>query len=310
MKVTASAASIFLCLGLYVSLNADTYRAANTYGSVEPIANGAVIDTGPLRNQPLRVREAFASRLLQCGIVSRTVAALTSTGAITTINDLNTHFAVGAGGFAGSTNPSYVYTVIDDGPNAASIGDVKVLTDSLGYVMSQGSAFLLDADNTSSFDFPANYVVVNFPAPPPISVSAGFFRLVGRIDNELFATDTSGYTQYGRAYLALQSDVPDAQFITGYTRAASIAGLEYTPLINGQPALLQGGAAFPGNDWISSPNGEEYLSRIPADSHRALARIRAFHLRVTEEVLRKLERRGDRSASRWPDADQMAFDCR
>src|SRR6187431_793757 len=100
MKVTASAASIVVCLGLYVSLNADAYRAANTYGSVEPIANDAVIDTGPLRNQPLRVREAFASRLLQCGIVSRTVEALTSTGSITTINDLNTHFAVGAGGFA------------------------------------------------------------------------------------------------------------------------------------------------------------------------------------------------------------------
>ena len=64
---------------------------------------------------------------------------------------------MGAGGFAGRTNPSYVYTVIDDGPNAASLGDVKVLTDSLGYVMSQASAFLLDADDTSSFDFPANY---------------------------------------------------------------------------------------------------------------------------------------------------------
>jgi hypothetical protein len=56
MKVTATAASMFVCVGLYVSLNADPYRAANTYGSVEPIANDAVIDTGPLRNQPLRVR--------------------------------------------------------------------------------------------------------------------------------------------------------------------------------------------------------------------------------------------------------------
>jgi hypothetical protein len=73
---------------------------ANTYGSVEPLANPAVIDTGPLRDQPLKVREAFATRLLQCGIVSQVVDALSSTGAIITINDLNTHFAVGAGGFA------------------------------------------------------------------------------------------------------------------------------------------------------------------------------------------------------------------
>ncbi len=176
--------------------------------------------------QPLRVREAFATRLFQCGIVDRVVDALSSTGAVTTINRLNTHFAVGAGGFAGFTNPSYVYTVIDDGPNAASIGDVKVLTDSLGYVMSQASAFLLDADNASSFDFPANFVVLNFEVPPPLARSAALFKKVGRIDPELFETDTSGYTQYGRAYLSLQSDVPDDQFIDGYVRAATEAGVQ------------------------------------------------------------------------------------
>ena len=126
---------------------------ANKYGSVEPIANPVVIDTSPLRDQPLRVREASARRLLQCGIVDRVVQALSATRAITTIIDLNTHVSVGAGGFAGATNPSYVFTVLDDGPNAASIDDVKVLTDSLGYVMSQGSAFLLDSDDTTSSIF-------------------------------------------------------------------------------------------------------------------------------------------------------------
>ncbi len=231
--------------------------------------------------------------------------ALSSTGAITTINDLNTHFAVGAGGFAGSTNPSFVYTVIDDGPNAASAGDIRVLTDSLGYVMSQGSAFLLDADNPSSFDFPANYVVLNFDTPPSIAKSAALFRTVGRIDPDLFATDTSGYTQYGRAYLSLQSDVPDAQFIAGYTSAAAEFGVEYTPVVSGAPSLFQGGAAFPGNDWALNPRGEEYLSRIPPQSHRALARIRAFHLRATQEVLRKLEGHNKR-----PQEDVVSFDCR
>jgi len=58
------------------------------------------------------------------------------------------------------------------------------------------------------------------------------------------------------------------------------------------PSLFQGGAAFPGNDWILNARGEEYLSRIPAQGHRALARIRAFHLRATQEVLRKLEDHG------------------
>ena len=277
------------------SLSLVVEARANTYGSVEPIANPAVIDTAPLRDQPLRVREKFAERLLQCGIVTDVIQALTSKGAISTVNDLNTEFEVGAGGFAGSTNPAYVYTVIDSGPNAARNDDIKVLTDSLGYVLSQGSAFLLDADNTASFDFTANYVVLNFARPPSIRRSAELFEVVGEIDPELFETDTSGYTQFGRAYLSLQSAVPDAQFIAGYVEAASRFGVEYTPIVGGVPALFQGGAAFPGNDWTASPGGEEYLARIPAAAHQSLARIRAFHLRVTRKVLRQIEH-GDHDA--------------
>jgi hypothetical protein len=63
MKVTR----VFLFAILSLSLLVDA--RANTYGSVEPIANPAVIDTRPLRDQDLRVREAFAQQLLQCGIV-------------------------------------------------------------------------------------------------------------------------------------------------------------------------------------------------------------------------------------------------
>jgi hypothetical protein len=297
MRVTARVVTAVLFFSLCSTVQ------ANKYGSVEPIANPAVIDTAPLRDQPLRVREAFATRLLQCGIVGQVEDVLSSTGAITTINNLNTSFAVGAGGFAGNTNPSFVYTVLDKGPNAASIGDVKVLTDSLGYVMSQGSAFLLDSDDPSSFDFPANYVVLNFATPPPLAVSAALFKAVGQIDPELFETDTSGYTQYGRAYLSLQSAVPDAQFIAGYVQAAAQFGVEYTPIVNGMPSLFQGGAAFPGNDWTVSTQGEEYLARIPAQSHRALGRIRAFHLHITQEVLRNLEH-----GHNGPHA-AVSFDC-
>jgi len=280
-------ARVFLFAISSLSLLVDA--RANTYGSVEPIANPAVIDTRPLRDQDLKVREAFAQQLLQCGIVDDVIKVLSSTRAISSVNDLNTHFEVGAGGFAGSTNPAYVYTVIDSGPNAASQDDVKVLTDSLGYVLSQGSAFLLDADDAASFDFPANYVVLNFATPPSIRRSAALFETVGQIDPELFETDTSGYTQYGRAYLSLQSAVPDQQFINGYLAAAAAFGVEYPPIVGGSPSLFAGGAAFPGNDWTQSPRGEEYLSRIPSQAHSGLARIRAFHLSVTRKVLRRIE---------------------
>ena len=278
-----------VCLFAVCSLSLVVDVRANTYGSVEPIANPAVIDTTPLRDQNLRVRVEFAKRLFGCGIVDDVIDVLTKTDAISTVNDLNTHFQVGAGGFAGATNPAYVYTVIDSGPNAASSADVKVLTDSLGYVLSQGSAFLLDADDSTSFDFPANYVVLNFAEPPSIATSARLFETVGAIDPELFETDTSGYTQYGRAYLSLQSAVPDAQFIAGYVEAASRFGVEYTPIVGGVPSLFQGGAAFPGNDWTASPRGEEYLTRIPAAAHRALGKLRDFALRVTKQVVRRIE---------------------
>jgi hypothetical protein len=261
---------------------------ANTYGSVEPIANPAVIDTGALRDTDLDVRKAFADRALECGVVEDVIQALSKTGAITTINDLNTHFEVAAGGFAGNTNPTYAYTVIDSGPNAASIDDIKVLTDSLGYVLSQGSAFLLDADNPASFDFPANYVVLNFVTPPPLERSAALFETVGRIDPELFETDSSGYTQFGRAYLSLQSFVEDAQFIAGYVQAAAEFGVEYTPIVAGVPSLFRGGAAFPGNDWTVNKKGEDYLARIPVQSHKALGRIRDAHLRFTRDALREV----------------------
>lgn len=281
-----------------LSLSLASAALANTYGSVEPIANPAAINTRPLRDQSLDVREAFARRLFQCGVVDDVIGALSSSHAIATVNDLNFSFEVAAGGFAGHTNPAYVYTVIDGGPNGASNGDIKVLTDSLGFVLSQGSAFLLDADNTASFDFPANYVVLNFPAPPTLEQSAELFETVGEIDPELFETDTSGYTQYGRAYLSLQSDVPDEQFIAGYVEAASRAGVEYTPIVNGEPSLFQGGAAFPGNDWTDNPQGEDYLSRIPAQSHRALRKIREAHLRFTRDALKKIDENDDHGQGR------------
>jgi hypothetical protein len=302
------AATILLTTAVSFSFVGTT--RASTYGSVEPIANPAVIDTRPLRDQSLDVRTAFAARLFQCGIVDKVIGALSSSRSITTINGLNTRFEVGAGGFAGHTNPAYVYTVIDSGPNAASIDDIKVLTDSLGYVLSQGSAFLLDADNTASFDFPANYVVLNFPTPPSIARSAALFETVGGINPQLFSTDTSGYTQYGRAYLSLQSDVPDADFITGYVQAAEDFGVVYTPVINGVPSLFQGGAGFPGNNWKTKPHGEGYLVRIPTQSHAALGQIRDFHLRVTREVLKKLKNgNGHHDGDQGP-SEVTQFQCR
>jgi hypothetical protein len=295
--MTSKNAALLIAIAV-LALLSSAQALANTYGSIEPVANDAVVNTQPLRDQTLEVRKAFAERFFQCGVVDAVLDALNSTGAINTIDDQNTRFAISAGGFAGETNPAYVFTAIDDGPNAASIADIQVLTNSLAYVLSQGSAFLLDADNPDKLDFPANYVVLNFATPPSMGQSAALFETVGRIDPELFATDTSGYTQYGRAYVSLQSDVDDAQFIAGYRQAAQEDGVEYTPMTGDVPSLFRGGAAFPGNDWSANAAGEEYLARIPSPSHELLGRIREAHLRFTREALGKLTNRTGHGGTR------------
>ena len=196
----------------------------------------------------------------------------------------------GAGGFAGDTNPAYVYTVIDNGPNAASLDDIKVLTDSLGYVLSQGSAFLLDADNTASFDFPANYVVLNFAKPPSIASVGGAVR-DRRPDRPRALRDRYERLYPVRPRLPVAAIRRPGRAVHRRLRGGGQPfGVEYTPIVGGVPSLFQGGAAFPGNDWtVRAPNGEEYLARIPAAAHHALSRLRDFTLRVTEKVLRRIK---------------------
>ncbi|MEJ8567029.1 hypothetical protein [Elongatibacter sediminis] len=276
---------LLFVLALLTAWSVET--SANTYGSVEPMANPSVVDTTDLRSQSLEIREAFAQRLFSCGAVDDVLEALEETGGINTVNALNTSFSVVAGGFAGSTNPAYAYTVIDSGPNAATMDDIEVFTNALGFVFSQGSAFLLDADDPASFDFPANYAVLEFGRVPSLEESAALFELVGTIDDELFSSDSSGYTQFAGAYLTLQSFVPDQQFIDGYVEAADQFGVEYTPVVNNVPGLFTGGAAFPFNDWGANPGGEDYLGRIPAGSHAALEEIRAAIVAFTRRAENK-----------------------
>ncbi len=293
MKALTILLAVFLLAAAAGPVGADvafTPVDDNTYGSVEPVPNPAIIDTTPIRDLSLTTREALADRILACGVVDDVIDALSDAGAISTINDSNSLFDVSAGGFAGSTSPAIVYTMTDSGPDAASQGDIEVLTNSLGYVFSQGSAFLLDADDPSSFAFPANYAVMEFPSEPTIEESAALFETVGAIDPELFETFTSGYTQYGASYLTLQSAVPDQQFIDGYVAAAAAVGVEYQPVVAGVPSLFTGGADFPFNDWSTDTEGEGYLSRIPAAAHDELGEIRDGQLAMISHALRITQR--------------------
>ena len=178
-RAAAVLVGIFLSFSLTSSASGDTFEdfdASLTYGSVEAIPNPAVVDTQPLRGRD--TRRPRGVRRANPGVRLRRSRALRAvdTDAISTIDDDNSVFAVGAGGFNGRTTASIVYTVVGSGPDAATASDVEVLTNSLGYVFSQGSVFLLDADDPTSFDFPANYVVLLFDETPPIEESAASSR--------------------------------------------------------------------------------------------------------------------------------------
>lgn len=259
---------------------------AGIVGSVEPIASDSVLDIGPILDEDLDVRSAFAERWFRCGVVEDVERLLARERVTRTLDERSVRFEVAAGGFAGETNPTFSFSVRD----GASPADVQALADSLGFVMSQDSVFLLDEESGDALDFPASYLVVGFPLTPSPDEAAELFETVGSIDPDLFETDTSGYTQFGRSYLSLQSDVPEAEFIAGYVEAAHELGLEYTPIVDGSPSLFRGSAAFPGNDWVAHPRGEEYLERLPGRIHEELRHLRRAHLAFTRRVLERLHK--------------------
>jgi hypothetical protein len=70
-------------------------------------------------------------------------------------------------------------------------------------------------------------------------------------------------------------------------------GAVYFPLKNnGEPTTARAGIAFPENDWVASPNGEDYLSRLGAPSAqllRDLAVLRQAHLGAVEDLVQAIQ---------------------
>ncbi len=66
-------------------------------------------------------------------------------------------------------------------------------------------------------------------------------------------------------------------------------GWSYWPITdNAKPTTARAGAAFPGNDWIAFPNGDEYLSNLGSSSPallNSLAKLREQHLQAVANLL-------------------------
>lgn len=280
--------------------------AATTYISAEPIPSRDVVGQNALA-MILSVGypnlERWSNRLLNdCHIVQNVIDVLASNGAISTINAGNTRFLVAAGGFEGVTDPSYVFTVQDSGPNAVSAADINVLDNALGYVLNQGGTAHFSPDNAKAYDFSLDYAVVTFAGTLTGVHAKAFFDYLGTIDPALWSGPLAGFTQIdfhdsptNNSMLFLKPATTKQRFITGLSTAAGTTqGATYVTLNNhGQPTTAKAGIAFPGNDWIAFPNGDQYLAKLGNASPQLLgelAALRQRHLQAVADLLDAIEK--------------------
>jgi len=279
--------------------------SATTYMSVEPVPNRDIVgdaDLALIRSIGYTRLERWSQRLLsECLAVDSVIDALTAHGAITSVTAANTRFVVAAGGFEGSTNPSYVFTVQDSGPGAASANDVNVLDNALGYVLNQGGTVHFSADNAKAYAFALDYAVVTLPGTLGGDEARQFFGRLEHIDAALWSGQFAGFTQVdfngsptNNSMLFLQPAVSKQRFISGLSAlAATDADATYFPLkSNGAPTTAKAGIAFPGNDWLASPNGDQYLVNVGGTPQLLgeLAALRQKHLRAVDDLLNAIER--------------------
>ena len=95
--------------------------------------------------------------------------------------------------------------------------------------------------------------------------------------------------------LFLKPAATKQRFIDGLSAAAStFPTADYVTLNNnGEPTTAKAGIAFPGNDWIAFPGGDQYLSNLPSPSPRllsALAALRQQHLDAVASLLSAIDK--------------------
>jgi len=286
---------------LLVAVLAAEGVVATTFMSVEPIPGGQVVG-GPtlalIESAGYENLELWSNLLLtQCGIVQSTIDALSADGAISTVNAANASVLVAAGGFEGITHPSFVFTIRDSGPDPVSAADVDVLDNALGYVLNQEGTAHFSPDNFKAYFFALDFAVVTFEGALDGVDAKAFFEHLGDIDPALFSGQFAGFTQVAfqgsplnNSMLFLKPAASKHRFIAGLSSAADATpGAVYFPLKNnGEPTTTRAGIAFPGNDWIAFPDGDEYLSRLgtPSVQLRAeLAALRQAHLDAVDDLV-------------------------
>jgi hypothetical protein len=278
--------------------------SAITYMSIETVPNRDVVgedDVVRIRSIGYANLERWSQRLLdECRVVDSVIDALTATRTISSVTSTNTRVVVAAGGFEGGTNPSFVFTVKDSGADSVTEADVNVLGNALGYVLSQGSTAHFSPDNFKAHAFPLDYILVTFSGTLSGDEAHAFFEHLGAIDEALFSGLFAGFTQIdlpgslkNNSMLFLQPAVSKRRFISGLSTAvAEETRASYSPLKNnGTPTTARAGVAFPENDWLASPDGNQYLDNIGASDQLRieLAALRERHLRAVARLLEAID---------------------
>ena len=288
---------LVVAFALFLAVHAVS---ATTYMSVEPIPNRDVIgeeNLARLRSIGYGSLERWSERLLfECHAVDNVIDALSAHGAITSVRPANTRFVVAAGGFEGATNPAFVFTIQDTGAGSASVADVNVLSNALGYVLNQGGTAHFSPDNAKAYAFALDYAVVTFRGTLTGEEAGEFFDHLGTIDAALWSGTFAGFTQIdfggsptNNSMLFLQPAVSKNRFVSGLSTAADDdPRATYFPLKNNRtPTTARAGIAFPGNDWLAFPGGDQYLANIGATPQllNELAALRQQHLTAVANLL-------------------------
>jgi len=308
LHTTRTRRSVFSRIALLVLLTATLKAHSDvtvTYISVEPIPTQDVIGADALallEATGYRPLARWSERLLDdCNIVEHVIDALDEAGAISSIDHRNTDVTVAAGGFEGVTNPSFVFTVRDSGPRAASAADINVVDNALGYVLNQGGTAHFSLDNAAAYDFPLDYAVVSFRGQLSGREAKAFFDHLGTIDPALWSGAFAGFTQIAfqdartnNSMVFLQPATSVEQFVRGLSRAARTwPGATYvTRTDDGRPTTATAGIAFPGNDWVAFPDGDQYLANLGTSSPQllgTLAALRQQHLRIVAELVEAIQ---------------------
>jgi hypothetical protein len=233
-------------------------------------------------------------------VVDFVIDALRADATISSVTSTNTRVVVAAGGFEGGTNPSFVFTVKDSGAGSVTEADVDVLANALGYVLSQGSTAHFSPTNFKAYAFPLDYILVTFSGLLSGEDAQAFFEHLGTIDDALFSGLFAGFTQVdlpgsstNNSMLFLQPAVSKRRFISGLSAAVEAEPrASYSPLKNnGEPTTARAGVAFPENDWLAFPDGDQYLANVGGSTRLLieLAALRERHLIAVARLLEAIE---------------------